>query len=83
MLAHLAAGGRCATLSTLPRANTLAIIRKATSSSSSGNKKHEDPVAVTTPSGSMDDPNNSPMTQRSLPPDDGKVRMYTFQSLFV
>ncbi|CAF3412510.1 unnamed protein product [Rotaria socialis] len=70
MLAHLAVGGRCATLSALPRANTLAIIRKA--SSSGGSKKHEEPVAVSTPTGS--DPNSSPMSQRALPPDDGKVR---------
>lgn len=67
MLAHLANNGRCATLSMLPRANTLAVIR--TASSSSGHKKDEGPVAV---SGS--DPNSSPMTQRPLPPDDGKVR---------
>ncbi len=72
MLAHLAASSRCATLSTLSRTNTLAAIRKA--SSSSGNKKHEEPVAVTTPTGSHDDPHNSPMSQRPLPPDDGKVR---------
>lgn len=72
MLAHLAASGRRATLSALPRANTLAVIRKA--SSSSGNKKTEDPVAVSTPAGSHDDSENSPMSQRPLPPDDGKVR---------
>ncbi len=72
MLVHLAASSRCATLSTLPRVNTLAIIRQA--SSSSGNKKHEEPVAVTTPTDSHDDPQNSPMSQRQLPPDDGKVR---------
>ncbi len=72
MLAHLAASGRCATLSTLPRVNTLAVIRKA--SSSSGNKKSEEPVAVSTPTSSHDDPNSSPMSQRQLPPDDGKVR---------
>ncbi len=71
MLAHLAAGSRCATLSTLSRTNTLASIRKA--SSSGGHKKTEDPVAVSTP-GSHDDPQNSPMSQRPLPPDDGKVR---------
>ncbi len=71
MLAHLAASGRCVTLNTLPRVNTLAVIRQA-SSSSSGNKKHEEPVAVSTPT--HDDPNNSPMSQRQLPPDDGKVR---------
>jgi hypothetical protein len=69
MLAHLAASGRSATLSTLPRVNTLAVIRKA--SSSSGNKKTEEPVAVSTP---IDDPSRSPMSQRPLPPDDGKVR---------
>ncbi len=72
MLAHLATGGRCATLSALPRANTLAVIRNA--SSSSGHKKHEEPVAVSTPPGSHDDPHSSPMSQRQLPPDDGKVR---------
>ncbi len=71
MLVHLAASGRCATLNTLPRANTLAVIRKA--SSSSGSKKDE-PVAVSTPTGSTNDPNVSPMSQRQLPPDDGKVR---------
>lgn len=70
MLAHLAAGGRCATLSTLPRATTLATIR--TASSSSGNKKHEEPAAVSTPTGSA----SSPMSQRPLPPDDGKVRKW-------
>lgn len=73
MLAHLAASGRCVTLSTLPRANTLAVIRQA--SSSSGNKKSEEPVAVSTPSNSHnDEPEQSPMSQRQLPPDDGKVR---------
>ncbi|CAF0942271.1 unnamed protein product [Rotaria sordida] len=72
MLAHIATSGRCATLSTLPRVNTLAVIRKA--SASSGNRKTEEPVAVSTPGSSSDDPNNSPMSQRPLPPDDGKVR---------
>jgi hypothetical protein len=72
MLAHLAASSRCATLSTLPRVNTIAVIRKA--SSSSGHKKTEDPVAVSTPTGSHDDVDHSPMSQRPLPPDDGKVR---------
>ncbi|CAF4416183.1 unnamed protein product, partial [Adineta steineri] len=67
MLAHLATSSRCATLSTIPRANTLAVIRKA--SSSGGHKKNEDPVAVSTPT---DDPHRSPMSQRQLPPDDGK-----------
>lgn len=69
MLAHLAGSGRCATLSTLPRVNTLAIIRQATSSSG-GHKKSEEPVAVSTPDGT----DRSPMSQRPLPPDDGKVR---------
>jgi len=72
MLAHLAASSRCATLSTLPRTNTLAIIRQA--ASSSGSKKNEEPVAVSSPTGSVEDSNRSPMSQRSLPPDDGKVR---------
>jgi len=72
MLAHLAASSRCATLSTLPRTNTLAIIRQA--ASSSGNKKNEEHVAVSSPTGSVEDSHRSPMSQRSLPPDDGKVR---------
>jgi len=80
MLVHLAASSRCATLSTLSRVNTLAVIR--TASSSSGNKKNEEPVAVSTPPGSHDDPNSSPMSQRPLPPDDGKVRKYPCQYLF-
>lgn len=73
MLAHLAGSGRCATLSTLPRINTLAIIRKATSSSG-GHKKSEEPVAVSTPTSLDDGTDRSPMSQRPLPPDDGKVR---------
>ena len=73
MLAHLAGSGRCATLSTIPRVNALAVIRKATSSSG-GHKKNEEQVAVSTPGGSHDDTERSPMSQRPLPPDDGKVR---------
>lgn len=73
MLAHLAGSGRCATLSTLPRVNTLAIIRKATSSSG-GHKKGEESAAVSTPGGEHGDTERSPMSQRPLPPDDGKVR---------
>ena len=69
MLAHIAAGGRFATVSTASRANTLNLIRSA-SSSSGGNKKHDEPVAVSSSSGSE----RSPMSQRQLPPDDGKVR---------
>ena len=72
MLAHLAASSRCAALSTLPRVNSLALVRQASSSHSGGNKKSDEPVAVSTPD---NDPNNSPMSQRPLPPDDGKVRM--------
>ncbi|CAF1021124.1 unnamed protein product [Rotaria sordida] len=68
----LALSGRCLSLSTLPRANALAIIRQASSSQS--NKDQQEPVAVSTSSGSVEDSSRSPMSQRSLPPDDGKVR---------
>ena len=66
MLAHLT------TRTAFPRTSTLAIIRKT--ASSSGSKKTDESLTVSTPSGSNNDPNNSPMSQRPLPPDDGKVR---------
>jgi len=65
----LAAGSRCVFLNVLPRAHALAIIRQSSSSSQS-NKNKDEPVAV-----SVDDSGSSPMSQRPLPPDDGKVRM--------
>lgn len=71
MLAQLATSSRCAALSTLPRAQSLVAIRQASSSSSSGHKKGDEPVAVSTPT---EDHSRSPMSQRPLPPDDGKVR---------
>ncbi|UJR10442.1 hypothetical protein I4U23_014646 [Adineta vaga] len=68
----LAASGRCVSLSALPRANALTFIRQASSHS---NKNKDESVAVSTPSsGSHDDSGRSPMSQRPLPPDDGKVR---------
>jgi len=67
----LAAGGRYVSLSTLPRVNALAIIRQASSKS---NKNHDEPVAVSSPPALNDDSGRSPMSQRPLPPDDGKVR---------
>ncbi|CAF0826888.1 unnamed protein product [Rotaria sp. Silwood1] len=69
----LTASGRCLSLSALPRANALAIIRQA-SSSQSNKDKTEPVVVVSSPSGSVEDSSRSPMSQRSLPPDDGKVR---------
>jgi hypothetical protein len=66
----LAAGSRCVFLNVLPRAHALAIIRQSSSSSSQSNKNKDEPVAV-----SVDDSGSSPMSQRPLPPDDGKVRM--------
>jgi hypothetical protein len=76
-LIMLAAGGRCLSLGGLPRANALTAIRQAASSSGSShpNKGHGDQVAVSTPSASGD-AEASPMSQRPLPPDDGKVRTY-------
>ena len=71
----LAAGGRCVSLSALPRANALAVIRQASSSGSSRSNK-EEPVAVSSPTGAVADSARSPMSQRPLPPDDGKVRTY-------
>lgn len=68
----LIASCRCLSLSALPRANAVALIRQASSSHS--NKNTGESAAVSSPSGSVDDPNSSPMTQRPLPPDDGKVR---------
>ena len=65
----LAAGSRCVSFSVLPRAHALAIIRQAASSSHS-NKNKDEPAAV-----SVEDSGPSPMSQRPLPPDDGKVRM--------
>jgi len=62
----LAAGCRCVSLSVLPRANALAIIRQSSSQSK------DEPAAV-----SVGDSTSSPMSQRQLPPDDGKVRMYS------
>ncbi len=59
----LAVSGRC-----LSRGNVLTIIRQASSSHS--NKNKDEPVAI-----SHEDSGPSPMSQRSLPPDDGKVRM--------
>jgi hypothetical protein len=61
----LAAACRCVSLSALPRANALAIIRQSSS------KSKDEPAAV-----SVGDSTSSPMSQRQLPPDDGKVRMY-------
>jgi hypothetical protein len=72
MLAHITAGGRLATVSTLPRATRLSLVRPA--SSSSGKKNNDEPSAVSTPTGSVQDSESSPMSQRTLPPDDGKVR---------
>jgi hypothetical protein len=66
----LTAACRCASLSAIPRANALAIIRQASSSHSKQNK--DEPAAV-----SVEDPSRSPMSERPLPPDDGKVRMYS------
>jgi len=63
----LAAGSRCASLSTLPRVNALAIIRQASSSNSNQHKNESAAVSV-------DESGASPMSQRPLPPDDGKVR---------
>jgi hypothetical protein len=60
----LAVSGRC-----VSRANVLTIIRQASSNS---NKNKDEPVAV---SHADADSGPSPMSQRSLPPDDGKVRM--------
>lgn len=74
MLAHVAASGRLATISARP--SSLALIRQA-SSSSGGNKKNEEPVAVSAPTASHGSSENSPMSQRPLPADDGKVRMYS------
>jgi hypothetical protein len=65
----LAATCRCVSLNALPRVNALAIIRQASSSSQS-NKNKDEPAAI-----SVEDSNESPMSQRPLPPDDGKVRM--------
>lgn len=67
----LTASARCLSLSALPRVNALGCIRQASHSS---NKNKDEPVAVSTPS--HDDSGPSPMSQRPLPPDDGKVRMY-------
>jgi hypothetical protein len=68
----LTAGSRCLSLSALPRANVLTVVRQAASSSGSShsNKNKDESVAV-----SVEDSGPSPMSQRSLPPDDGKVRM--------
>ncbi|CAF4355249.1 unnamed protein product [Rotaria magnacalcarata] len=66
----LSASSRCLSLSSIPRANALAIIRQASSHSS----KSKETVGVSTPTGSVEDPSQSPMSQRALPPDDGKVR---------
>lgn len=65
----LAASCRCVSLSALSRANALAITRQ---SSSQSNKDKDEPAAV-----SVGDSTSSPMSQRQLPPDDGKVRMYS------
>ena len=60
----LTAGSRCVSLSVLPRLQTLTFLRQASSS-----KSKDEPVAV-----SIEDSTSSPMSQRPLPPDDGKVR---------
>ena len=75
----LAAGGRCVSLSALPRTHALAVIRQASSSGSSHSKK-EEPVAVSSPTGAVADSARSPMSQRPLPPDDGKVRTYPIRT---
>lgn len=62
MLAHLATSSRLVTANTVPRTTALAVVRQA---SSGGHKKADDSVAE-----------SSPMSQRPLPPDDGKVRKY-------
>ena len=59
----LAAGSRCLSLNAFPRLHTSIILRQASS------KSKDEPVAV-----SVDDSTRSPMSQRPLPPDDGKVR---------
>jgi hypothetical protein len=59
----LAANGRY-----ISRVNALAIIRQASSSHSNKNKNEQAAVSI-------EDSDRSPMSQRSLPPDDGKVRM--------
>ena len=81
MLAHVAASGRLATISARP--SSLALIRQASSSSSSGNKKNEEPVAVSAPTASHGSSESSPMSQRPLPADDGKVRMYSLDIVSV
>lgn len=64
----LSARSRCWSVSSIPRANAWAWIRQASSHSS------KESAAVSTPSGSVDGSKSSPMSQRPLPPDDGKVR---------
>jgi hypothetical protein len=69
----LAVSGRCVSLGSLPRANAWLAFRHASSSSGApptNNNKNET-VAVSSSSGSADE---SPMSQRPLPADDGKVR---------
>lgn len=60
----LTVGSRCVSLNALPRLHALTLFRQASSS-----KSKDEPVAV-----SIDDSKASPMSQRPLPPDDGKVR---------
>ena len=67
----LAASGRCLSLSALPRAHAFSVVRQA--SSHSDKNKHES-AAVSSPSSGGQDKTSSPMSQRPLPPDDGKVR---------
>ena len=71
MLAHLATSGRFATGRTVPRTTALAVIRQA---SSGGHNKKEESAAVSSPAGHSGGSDSSPMSQRPLPPDDGKVR---------
>ncbi len=68
----LTASSRCVSLSLLPRVNAVAIVRQTSSSASSptSNKNKDEPLPV-----SVEDSTRSPMSQRPLPPDDGKVRM--------